>query len=458
MSTDLESQIADYLKTLVDRIRSIALSKEDRAIVRQHLLDAIASAFIGCRGKVFEDLIKLCPRISEGYAWPGSGKDRMGSIDAGMVWAFAINASVFEDGSREGACHPAAGVIPAVIAFSKGKDWEIIDRAIIAGYEVMIRLARCGNPEFTLKGFHPTAITAPFGAAVAASILLGHDLSRIRNAICLAAIGGSGLMASFMSGETQPLQIAWSVRNGIVAAMMAGASHAGYPRIIEKGFFPAYLGTTPHLPIDAPLEHEYAIHGSYLKTYPGCRHLHPSIDALSYILEENKIDPFHIRKIRVRTYKVAVETEIDDLNERGDAYFNLPYALAARVILGKNDWDAFGEKHFTNVHLVELMKKIEVRIDPEIESFYPYQRASIVEIHKVDGNILCKKVNYALGEPENPMPQSATREKFRKAAGSFLPKKSLDRIEGLLEISGPIESAHTLFDTLSENARGYQEK
>jgi len=451
VSTQHEGGIALYLARLVDRIGSTQFFDEDRAIVRQHMLDAIAAAFIGCRGKAFDDLTKLCPRVSKGCRWPGSGPDRTHPLDGGMVWAFAINASVFEDGSREGACHPAAVVMPTIIALSKGKSWETIDKAAIAGYEVMVRLARSGNPQFTRKGFHPTAITSPFGAAATASLLMGHDLLMTQNALCLAALGSAGLMSSFRSGETQPLQVAWSVRSGMAAAMMAGAGHSGYSQIIEEGFYPAYLGNPPHVPIDQPLEHEYAIKGSYLKPYPGCRHVHPSIDALVEILKKNKFNPSQIEKIKVRTYKMAVETEIDSLKSRGDAYFNIPYALAARMVLGKSDWDAFDEKHFINKHLIEMIKKIRVDVDPEIESLYPNQRGSIVEVYTVDGNILRGKVSYPLGEPENPLPQSVIREKFRDAAGAFLSKKSLDRIENMLNVSGLTDSAESLFETLSEN-------
>lgn len=445
-----EKGLACFLAELIGQIESASFSDEDRAVVHQHMLDAIAAAFIGFRNKAFDDLTKLCPKISKGCAWPGGGPSRVHPLDGGMIWAYAINASVFEDGSREGAVHPAAGVIPVVIALSDGKSWEIIDKAIIAGYEVMVRLGRGGNPEFTRRGFHPTAITAPFGAAAAASLLLGHNLVMTQNALCMAALSSAGLMSSFRSGETQPLQVAWSVRSGIAAAMMAQAGHSGYARIIEEGFYPAYLGNPPNPPIEKPLEYAYAVKGSYMKPYICCRHLHPSIDALAEILKEKDIDPSQIEKIRVRTYKIAVETEIDHLNERGDSYFNIPYALAARIVLGKSDWDAFDEKHFTNERLIEVMKKVSLLIDPGIEAQYPNQRGSIVEVYTADGNIHRGKVSYPLGEPENPLPLVFTRQKFRDAAGAFLSKKTLDRVESMLDISKLTESASALFEALSE--------
>ncbi len=451
MSHDQEPGIGFQLAKLVQQIGSTRFSSADRSTVRQHLLDGVGAAFIGCRGKAFEDLAALCPRVPEGCGLPGGGAVRVHPVDGGMLWAFAVNASVYEDGSREGACHPAAVIVPAIVALSKGKSWETIDRATIAGYDVMVRLARSGNPDFTRKGFHPTAITAPFGAAAAASILLGHDLERTQDALCLAAMGSAGLMASFRYGPTQPLQVAWGVRAGLSAAMLAGAGQSGYPRIIEEGFYPAYLGTAPRVSVDRPLEYNYAIQGSYLKPYPGCRHLHPSIDALADILKKERLDPSRVDRICVRTYKIAVETEIHTLNGRGDAYFNLPFALAARLVRGTNDWDSFDEKHFTNPALLEIMKKVEVQIDPEIESLYPNQRGAIVEVRTSDGNVHSGRVNFALGEPENPLPDSVTREKFRQAAELFLSKKSMNRLETMLDISGPLDSAGAIFEASIEN-------
>jgi 2-methylcitrate dehydratase PrpD len=234
-----------------------------------------------------------------------------------------------------------------------------------------------------------------------------------------------------------------------MAAKMAGAGHAGYPRIMEEGVFPATLGDQTLLPIDQPFEKEYAFKGSYLKPYPGCRHVHPSIDALAEILKGRQVLSPQIEKIRVRTYRVAVETEIHEVKTRGDAYFNIPYALAARIILGRNDWDAFDEKHFKKEDLVQLMKKIEVTIDPEVESLYPQERGSRVEMELTGGKVLTGAVRHALGEPENPLPLSVTREKFHEAASDFLTKKTMDRVEAMLDVSGPIEPPKTLFDALS---------
>lgn len=443
--------VARYLAELVDYISRTSFSEKERSIVHKHMLDAIGAAFIGCRLEMFQDFIHLCPTTKVGCPWPGSGSERLNAIDGGMVWAYAIHSSVFEDGSREGACHPAAAVMPAIFTLSEGKDWQLIDKSVIAGYDVMVRLARSGNPLFTIKGFHPTSIIAPFGAAAAASVLLGHDVSQIENALCLAALGSAGLMPAFKAGQTQPLQVAWAVRSGIFSAMMAGKGYSGYARIIEDGFYPAYLGADPDPAVDYPFECEYAIQSCYLKPYPGCRHVHPSIDAFAKIMAEAKINYTEIEEIDVGTYKVAVKTEIEEIKKRGDAYFNIPYALAARAILGKNDWETFDEKHFTNKYLIELMKKIKVHVDPEIESIYPNQRGSIVEVHTVDGNNFSSKVLQSLGEPENPLPDSIIKDKFRQAAGPFLSERGIDRIENLLHGLQPSESAESLFQVVCES-------
>ena len=95
------------------------------------------------------------------------------------------------------------------------------------------------------------------------------------------------------------------------------------------------------------------------------------------------------------------------------------------------------------------MKKIKVDIDPEVDKRYPKQRGANVEVLTQDGKIYKSKVSYPLGEPENPLPLSVTLETFRIAAGDYLSHESMDRIEGFLNVSDPLEPAKRLFDALS---------
>jgi len=421
--------LAAFLAQLVLQIREAKLTGSERATVWQHLLDGLASAFVGCHTKTFKDLLE----ISRG----GQREDIDGGLslqERSMLWAFAINSSVFEDGSREGACHPAGAVASVVLALGEDRSWDVIDKAVIAGYEVMIRLAKCGNPHFARKGFHPTAIVAPFGAAATLAQLMGYDGTTTQHALCLAAMAGAGLMASFKEGSTQPLQVAWAVRSGIAAALLAGKGNAGYPRILEEGFLPAYLGSDGSASVRAPLEFEYAIQGAYLKPFPGCRHMHSSLDALDILVRKHRPAAEQIENIRVGTYKIAMETEIESLDSRGDAYFNLPYALAARLVLGKNDYESFDERHFGNPAIRRLMGKISVSIDEEIEKRYPKLRGSKVEVQLVSGQVLSCSVDYALGEPENPLPISVTQQKLRDNTKGILSAPEIEEIEKLGEV------------------------
>jgi len=387
--------LADALARHAAAIASAELPPAVLAKARQHLLDGVASAFIGCRSAVFSDL----------------AKSRGGSSEL-MGWAFAVNGSVSEDGSREGACHPAAAIVPVIMTYGAGKSLAVIERALVAGYDVMIRLARAGNPQLARQGFHGTAVTAPFGAAVTYALLRGLELPALRNALCLAALGGSGLMAAFKEGSTQPLQVGWGVRNGVQAARLAERGHLGYPRVLEEGFFRAYLESGLEQGVMEPLEKRYALESCYLKPYPGCRHMHASLEAFSTVMERFGFSHREIAAVRVGTYRIALETGIKTLNKRGDAYFNIPYALAARAVLGPAGYHSFSEEHFGNPDLKRVMELTRESVDPAVEAEYPGKRGSRVEVELADGRSYSHRVQYPLGEPEAPLSFSVTREKF----------------------------------------------
>ena len=160
------------------------------------------------------------------------------------------------------------------------------------------------------------------------------DKEDMARALTLSASGSCGLMKAWQEETTQPLHVSHGVRAGLIAALMAHQGFSGDKSILEKGFFPAYLGQAPP---DNITDHQYfgdkwAMESAYLKPYPGCRHVHPSIDALDQLLQQHAISSEAIDSIEVETYRVAIDTEIHPVRSRGDAYFSIAYALAVRIM------------------------------------------------------------------------------------------------------------------------------
>ena len=84
----------------------------------------------------------------------------------------------FDDTHASGSIHPSAPIVPAALAAAEmaGADGRAVVAAVVAGYEVQIRLSLALNPsEHYRRGFHPTATCGVFGAAAAAGRVLGLD-------------------------------------------------------------------------------------------------------------------------------------------------------------------------------------------------------------------------------------------------------------------------------------------
>lgn len=415
----------------------------------QHFLDTLAAIIVGIRVGSYEALMKSVQAERGSVPIPGTDR-KFSPIDAGSIVAYQTNASVYEDGSRYGACHPAAGVFPALWAMGqKATLFELI-QAMVGGYEAMVCIASLGNPSFTQRGFHPTGLCAPFGAAAAAGILLKFDKEKLVRALTLSTSGSCGLMHAFQEETTQPLHVSHGVRAGLIAALMANEGFSGDKTVLERGFFPAYLGRSP---VDNINDYHYfgdgwAIENAYFKLYPGCRHLHPALDAMDQLLKHHEINTQEIDSIKVGTYRVAVETEIHQIRSRGDAYFNIPYALSVRIILGRADWDAFDVRHLENSKVKGLIDKVQVFIDEDIDKVYPKNRGARVTLELKNGEIFTAFQPLPRGEPELPISFDETAEKFRREAEGYFRKEDIDKI--IIKLRGTEGQAGEIFEILSK--------
>jgi len=411
----------------------------------QHFLDTLACLIVGTRVGTYNGLVEST-EASGPVPIPGTDQ-KFSRTDAGAIVGYLINSSVYEDGSRYGACHPAAGVFPALWASGQEASLFELMQAMAGGYEAMVDVAAIGNPSFTQRGFHPTGLCAPFGAAAAAGILLKFDEEKLVKALTLATSGSCGLMHSFKEESTQPLHVSHAVRAGLIAALMANHGLSGERKIFEEGFYPAYLGQKPPEEISHYFINGWAIENAYLKPYPGCRHLHPALDAMDQIIKKSTILFEEIDSIKVETYRVAVDTEIHTVRSRGDAYFNVAYALSVRIILGRADWDAFDTRHLGNPKMKELMSRVQISVEEQIDKAYPKERGARVTLGLKSGKTFTALQRLPKGEPELPISFEETAEKFRLEAKEFLTKDETDGIVNqAFELGGP---ASEIFRILS---------
>ena len=116
-----------------------------------------------------------------------------------MVNGAAGHALDYDDTSTLMGRHASVPVLPAVLALAEAQDRSGADVVVahVVGMEIQARIGRAIGPEHYRRGWHVTSTIGVFGAAAAASHLLGLDAEQFGRAIGIAASHSAGLKANF---------------------------------------------------------------------------------------------------------------------------------------------------------------------------------------------------------------------------------------------------------------------
>src|SRR5437763_2043992 len=161
--------------------------------------------------------------------------------------AFAATAGHvldFDDTFSEGVAHVSAASAPAalVLAAQLGHSLGAALAAYAEGYEAMAAVAAASHPALYNAGWHPTAVCAPIGAAVAASRLLDMPPPQREHAIALGLLRAGGTRGVFGS-DGKAIQVGLAAAAGVQAALLARAGATVDQRAIHGPLgFEAVLG------------------------------------------------------------------------------------------------------------------------------------------------------------------------------------------------------------------------
>jgi 2-methylcitrate dehydratase PrpD len=351
---------------------------------------------------------------------------RASAVHAALINAISGHRLDLDDGHRQALGHPGVCVVPAVLALGEsiGGSGRQILTAIVVGYEAFIGIAKSMNPAIFSRGFHTTGVCGTMAASAAAAKILGFKGDKISNALGIAAIQSSGLLAVVHSGQMmKPLNAGKAAYNGVLSALLVQGGADGPQDILENkdGFAQAFAGTwDPAVLLDG-LGNPFGITECYRKLYPACRHSHAAIDAALSIRNTNKIAVDEIQEIRVTTYPAALKlTQKKNMPvDVPGTRFNLAFAVSLALVKGGAGLADFSLDSVNDPRIQGLFEKVRLIRDPAFESKKDNIRGAAVEIILPGGKSLKNRVLLPRGEPENPAKPEELEEKFRDCIGGF---------------------------------------
>jgi 2-methylcitrate dehydratase PrpD len=429
--------------------RNVDLPGDVVKATKERLLDYFGVALLGYRWGRHKPFLKvLVPNLEceAGATVIGEGF-KIEAAKAACLNGIMSHSTTYEDGSRFAAVHPASVVIPAALAVAEQEqvNGQKLIAAMVAGYEVMIRIGTALNPSAVQRGFQPTGIVGPMGAAAAAAVIWDLNVAQIAAAIAIAADQGTGLMEAFMAPEAQPLHVGQAAAAGIIAAALAREGITGVTTIIEDAYLKAYADDFKKEAILAGLGQTFKIKDTYLKIYGGCRHIHAPIDAVKKIVSEHNLKPEAIAGIELETYSVAVNLDKHRPQDAGEAAFSAPFGIAVMLLKGDCYADRFSEKMLQQQDIKNIISKVKMKVNDEWDRVYPQKRGCLCTIKTKNGKDYECSLDFAKGEPEFPFTFEEIRDKYLRLSTPIL---GVEKAHHLIEMVDNLDQDVAISDLM----------
>src|SRR5690606_7887624 len=114
------------------------------------------------------------------------------------------------------------------------------------------------------------------------------------------------------------------------------------------------------------------------------------------------------------------------------AKFSIPFVVASRMLHPNSRLVALHEQDLSAPPLRELMKRVVVTLDEELDREYPERRPAVVEVEMADGSVFVERRNMPLGDADNPASQVQIEAKFIELAAPVLSEKHAMQLKDLL--------------------------
>jgi len=358
--------------------------------------------------------------------------------NAAFINAFHAHVMELDDGHRHGMIHLGANIISAVLAVSQKENLSGIDtlKGIVLGYEAAVRLARTVQPYHKIKGFHTSGTCGTVGTAIGVGIAMGLEKERLQAVISAAVTSAAGLLEIQEDGsELKPYNLAHASQAGIMAAYIGLTDLTGPDDIIggERGFLNTFAQQYNSEVMSKETAY-YEIEKIYVKPYSACRHCHSAIEAALNIKKKCGMKAEEVDTVTINTYKLAVKGhEHKVVRGAASAKLSMPYSVAATLVTGLCDESIYSKQMLENSIILDLVNKTNVIVNEEYTQECPNKRIAEVTVKMNDGMVYSERVDYAKGEPENPMSYKEIHEKYMGLMQAANKEKMAERIADCID-------------------------
>lgn len=458
MSRSLAASYADFVATLSYDV----IPEPVRRAALWHIVDALgvtvaASAPGEDTGAALHRAADVWASADGSASVLGTGQ-RLRPETAALVNGSLGQALEMDDKHGPSLARPGSTVIPAALAVAEARNLTIRElvTAVVAGYEVMIRLGFVGGKRFLARGYHTSSLLAPFGSAAAIGNLNQLTPSQIIDSFGIAGTFASGIQESTRTGATSKiLHGGWGAHGGIIASDLASAGITGPESVFEgdMGFFFSHLS-----PVEGDLDWARGLDGlgkqwllpdTAVKPYPCCQLLHSFIDGMKDLrgeLDRAGLGADDIERIDARLAEPGLTLVTQPLERKlaprqaHEARFSLPYVVAHTFIHGDVDATTFTAEALRDEKVRALALKVVPGEDPE--SDYPAHDPADIDIVAA-GRTFHKRVRHHPGSPERPLLLPDILDKFARNTSWTLGAEARSVGEGLVAL-GPDEPVFSL--------------
>ncbi len=356
---------------------------------------------------------RLLERTPDGTAEIIGYEKKADSKTAALINGFNAHALELDDGQRFAMIHLGASVISAIKAAAdeNGISDKQFRTGIIMGYEAACRVAIAMQPSHKNRGYHTAGTCGTIGCAAGVAFALGMDKEQMNRVLTCAAGSAAGMLEiQEQNSGLKPYNIGRAAVDGLTAAYMGLTDYDTPDDMLggERGFLKTFAD---QFDLEKLIGHAsyFEIERIYVKPYASCRHSHSAVEAA--IKLHQKVDAGDIDAVTIQTYKLGVKGhDHRDIQGIASAKLSTPYAVAAGLLYGRADLSVFEP---LDEKIVVLAQKVKVVEDTELTAESSKKRVAVVTVKLNDGTEYTARVDYAKGEPENPMTDVELAEKKR---------------------------------------------